>query len=237
VSVHLQPFPTALDRLGADAAATREVLQDMQRSTSAALEALREITAGILPPLLARRGLATALREQAARSAARTRVTTTPAVEERRFDPSVEAAAYLAAVTVLQGTAADGPDAELFLDLTDDRLTVRVRGGCAVAPAEHQQVLDRVQAVGGGMTERTGVDGTDEVFLTIPVAAGRIAGELGRPTAPQPTDVESGLVASGHVEGRRPTDHDRLNGRRANPPHPAVPVSASGVTTRAGRTE
>jgi signal transduction histidine kinase len=180
VSVHLEPFPAALTALtagvGDGPVDAQEVLRGLQRSTSVALESLRGITAGILPPLLLRHGLAIALREHAARSPGRIRVAADP-VEGRRFDPSVEAAAYLAAVTALDGI---GTGAEAELDLSGEQLRVLVRGRRVPGPADRQPLLDRVQAVGGDLVERTVPGGVTELCAQIPVAVGGRAGGAGR---------------------------------------------------------
>jgi hypothetical protein len=55
------------------------------------------------------------------------------------------------------------------VDVSGDLLTVRVRGKRAGALPDGQQVLDRVRAVGGELTERPTPDGGAEVCVGIPL--------------------------------------------------------------------
>jgi hypothetical protein len=172
VSVRLQEVPAVLDRLAdqvlTDPAAVAVALRRLQQTTTDSLAALRELTAGMLPPLLARRGLAPAVQALSDRSGPG-RIVVDERVRDQRFDPSVEAAAYLACVVALPVMR---PDAELALDRIGDVLLVRLLGRWSGDLPDRQQLVDRVGAVSGELVERTSAAGVRELHVEIPLAVG-----------------------------------------------------------------
>ncbi len=114
----LEDLPASLavlhDRVLTDPAGTAEALIRMQRRTATAIEALRAITAGVLPPLLVRHGLAAALQTYAAQSPHRPVVTLGEGVTGRRFGVSSETAAYAFGVWAVDESAGPLPDADFL---------------------------------------------------------------------------------------------------------------------------
>ena len=104
VAVHLAPIPAALERPDPD------VLGAQREATERAIAALREITAGIVPPLLARRGLVAAVADAVAVRADGSTLAVGD-LADRRLDPAVETTAYLCCAAVLDAGArrADRP--------------------------------------------------------------------------------------------------------------------------------
>jgi signal transduction histidine kinase len=169
VAVHLDPLPPALTdverRLARDPTGAPPRLHQLQESVTRAIEALRSITAGVLPPLLARRGLAAAVRAHVSRTAHRAAVAIGADLPER-LDPSVEAAAYQ---FVVQALATVGPGSQVSIAPEDGRLRLSVRGRGADRTPDRQPVLDRVQAVGGQLDEVDGGEGFVEFRAVLPL--------------------------------------------------------------------
>jgi hypothetical protein len=92
-------------------------------TTNRALEALRDIARGVFPPLLARKGLAAALRVYAARAGGRVALTVAPPARTARFPSHLEAVAYFCAVETVREL---GGSALVDLDLDDSHLTLTV---------------------------------------------------------------------------------------------------------------
>ena len=102
-------------------AATR--LQDLGAQAGEVLQSLRDLARGVFPQLLADRGIAVALGEHIGRWCSRAKLEVDPALEGRRFEPSVEAALYFFAREALQNTAKHAPDARV-------KVEIRLEGGC-----------------------------------------------------------------------------------------------------------
>jgi signal transduction histidine kinase len=120
-------------------------------TTNRALEALRDIARGVFPPLLARKGLAAALRVHAARAGGRVTLTVTPPARTARFPSHLEAVTYFCAVETVRDL---GGSALVDLDLDDSHLTLTVTAltfGGRLSEAA-QGVVDRVLAWGGTVT-------------------------------------------------------------------------------------
>ena len=155
---HLEPLPARLHELAGTAAATTLDPGDVQQlvaGSTAALEALREITRGVFPALLARSGLAAALRSLLGRAGGRLVGDEAPG---DRLDARVEAAAYFCVAVV-----------EDHLDHGDGELLLEVRapdtGGLPpVAP-----LRDRVETVGGTVVGRAG-EGLTVLEVRLPAA-------------------------------------------------------------------
>ena len=173
VAVHLDALPAALEdlehRVARDPTGARRRLESLQQATTRAIESLRAITAGVLPPLLARRGLGVAVQAYAARSPNGPLLQIGEGLPEERLDPSVAAAAYHCCVRAIDGL---GPGAHVRIDGEDDRLLISVRGRPARTMPDRQQVLDRLDAVGGHLEEAESPDGEVASRAVLPLDPG-----------------------------------------------------------------
>jgi hypothetical protein len=154
-----------------DAVASGRTLRRLEVATAAGLDALREVTQGLFPVVLARRGLIAALRDHCVRVGRPGVLSAPPDLHGQRFDEQVEAAAYFCAVAVLREAEVD-PAA---------RLALAVAGGCLVLTVtgisrrleneagERAALVDRVEAVGGRMSYARGADGQLAVRAEFPI--------------------------------------------------------------------
>jgi signal transduction histidine kinase len=119
--VRLAQQLTARDPDGATA-----MLEDVQRDTTDALENLRQLARGIYPPLLADKGLATALEAQVRRAPLPVQIRDGGV---GRFGQDVEAAVYFSCLEALQNVAkyAEATNAEIVLANGDGVLRFEVR--------------------------------------------------------------------------------------------------------------
>ena len=134
-----------------DPVAASRLLDAAMETTNRALEALRNIARGVFPPSLARKGLAAALRQYAARTGGRVALTVSIPVRTARFPSHLEAVMYFCAVETVREF---GGSALVELDLDSSHLTLTVT---AVDPSSRladggQGVVDRVLAWGGTVT-------------------------------------------------------------------------------------
>jgi signal transduction histidine kinase len=116
-------------------------------SVGSALDALRRISKGVFPPVLARKGLVSALRAHLGSAGHSLEVDGT--AEGRRFDGRVEAAAYFCCVEAVCDLSAP---AAVRLVVRGDTLQLSVEGVRAVGrelEADLQLVSDRLAAVRG----------------------------------------------------------------------------------------
>ena len=150
---HLRRLRVGLAQAAAatDPAAMSRLLDAATETTDQALEALREIARGVFPPLLARKGLAAALRQYAVRAGGRVSLTVSPRARAARFPSTLEAVAYFCAVETVREL---GGSAHVELDLDDSNLTLTVS---ATDPSGRlaergEGVVDRVLAWGGSVT-------------------------------------------------------------------------------------
>ena len=127
------------------------LLDAASETTNQALAALRDIARGVFPPLLARKGLAAALRLYAARASGRVILVVSAPAQARRFPSTVEAVAYFCAVETVREL---GGSAIVELDLEDSHLTLTVTATdlSSRLAAGGQGVVDRVLAWGGTVT-------------------------------------------------------------------------------------
>jgi signal transduction histidine kinase len=106
-----------------DPTAASRFLDAAMETTNRALEALRDIARGVFPPLLARKGLAAALRVYAARAGGRVTLTVAPLARAARFPSHLEAVTYFCAVETVREL---GGSALVDLDVDDSHLTLTV---------------------------------------------------------------------------------------------------------------
>jgi signal transduction histidine kinase len=153
------------------------MIEELQRDTGEALDNLRDLARGIYPPLLADKGLVTALESQAAKAAVQTRV---EAHEIRRYPQDVEAAVYFCCLEALQNVAkyarADG--VVISLSGTSEALMFQVADdGEGFDPARaprgagQTNMADRLAALGGELEVRSRPGAGTTVIGTIPIVA------------------------------------------------------------------
>ncbi len=149
-------------------------LQQLKGDADEALETLRDLARGIYPPLLAEKGLVTALESQA-------RKATLPVVVDgagiTRYPQDLEAAVYFCVLEALQNMQkyAKATQATVCLRETDGRLQVEVEddgAGFDVATAERGAGLtnmeDRLDAVGGDLSIRSSPGSGTRLSVSLP---------------------------------------------------------------------
>jgi hypothetical protein len=153
----------ALERARDGDASALEVAAEEAMS---ALEALRDIAAGVFPPTLADNGLRVALETLAMRHDGRVRVAHHgPDVRTANL---VETAAYFCAALVVEDRLSAGGTVTVDIDQQEHGLRLRLTSTGAPAPGTVQLVEDRVEATRGVLDRRTdaaGVDGDHELVL------------------------------------------------------------------------
>ena len=148
--VELQLVDEQFDR---DALAARELLQAALGQAREALNEVRELAHGVHPTILTNRGLGAA----ASALAARSRIPVEVAVDDERYPPHIEAAAYFFIAEALTNVAkhAQATHAELHVKCSDGRLTIDVRddgiGGADGTGNGIAGLRDRIEALGGQM--------------------------------------------------------------------------------------
>ena len=172
LSVQLRLVEQLVDH---DATKAHEVLRQLQRTTSDALEDLRDLARGIYPPLLADQGLPAALEAQARKSGLPITLAPDGVV---RYDQDVEAAVYFCVLEALQNVAkyARATAITVALHDADRRLLFEVNDdGVGFDPAHAvggmglRSMSDRVEAVGGSL-EVTSTPGRGTTVVgTIPL--------------------------------------------------------------------
>jgi signal transduction histidine kinase len=180
VLTHLRPIPAAIDLLdGPDTRSADSVLGRLEAATTAGLDALRDVTQGLFPAALARRGLVPALRAHLVRTGQAADIDVAASLAGQRFADRVESAAYFCAVAMLRRLA------------TPDRLTLGVQAGSLVLeatihgdpdpvtqgepagpgrPIDWTAMTDRVEAAGGWLI-RDEVNGDVRLRVGFPVTA------------------------------------------------------------------
>ena len=133
----------------------KQFLTQLQAEADDALQTLRDLARGIYPPLLADKGLGTALVAQGNKASLDVEVR---AEGVGRYPQEVEAAVYFCCLEALQNISKYAGPCEVVITLTDSggNLTFEVRdNGCgfdaAVSKKGHglQNMSDRVDALGG----------------------------------------------------------------------------------------
>jgi signal transduction histidine kinase len=161
LSIQLKLARTMLDR---DPGKTGELLDRLQSTAGDAIEDLRDLARGIYPPLLADKGLPTALEAQAKKAVVPTTVTADGVV---RYTQDVEAAIYFSCLEAMNNVAkyAEASSATVALTQTDGHLTFVVtddgRGfdpGSTGYGTGLQGIADRLDSIGGtlSVTSRIG---------------------------------------------------------------------------------
>src|SRR5262245_9382279 len=156
-------------------AKARELMTQLQADTAEALGDLRDLARGIYPPLLADKGLATALESQARKSPV---PVTVDSDSVGRYSQDVEAAVYFCALEALNNLAkyARATSATISLSQTDGILTFAVDDdGVGFVPASAtdgtglQGMADRLDAIGGSLEVRSSPGEGTTVLGRVPV--------------------------------------------------------------------
>ncbi len=157
-----------------DPAKARELMATLQGRTNEALEDLRDLARGIYPPLLADKGLATALEAQARKSPV---PATVRADGVTRYPQAVESAVYFSCLEALNNVAKYAEaehvtitlarmDGSLAFDVTDDG------HGFDVAATAHgtglQGIADRLDALGGTLRIESAAEQGTTLHGTVP---------------------------------------------------------------------
>jgi signal transduction histidine kinase len=166
--------------VGKDDERAREMLEELQAETNAALEDLRDLARGIYPSLLADHGLVAALEGQARKAPI---PVTVDGDGVGRFDQDVEAAVYFSCLEALQNTAkyADPSHAEISLTSGEGilRFTVSDDGrGFDPSAASHgtglKGIADRLAALGGEISIESAPGSGTTIVGSIPVPTGGV---------------------------------------------------------------
>jgi signal transduction histidine kinase len=161
--------------LARDPKKATETLEQLKDDADEALETLRDLARGIYPPLLAEKGLVTALESQA-------RKATLPVVIEAtgitRYPQELEAAVYFCVLEALQNVQkyAHATQAAVRLREADGRLQVDVEDdgtGFDLATAKRGAGLtnmeDRLDALGGFLSLHSSPGGGARLSASLPV--------------------------------------------------------------------
>ena len=172
LTVKLRLADTLIER---DPSRARELLDQLRSDTNDALEDLRDLARGIYPPLLADKGLLSALEAQARKASLPVEV---HALGIDRYPQEIEAAAYFSCLEALQNVAkyAQASRAVVTLSDGDRRLRFEVADdGLGFDPSEVgygtglQGIADRLGALAGSLTVTSSVGNGTTVAGTIPV--------------------------------------------------------------------
>ncbi|HEX2064299.1 MAG TPA: sensor histidine kinase [Acidimicrobiales bacterium] len=165
--------------LAANPEEAANVLGEVQGDITGAIESLRNLARGIFPALLTQQGLAPALRAHVEKMGLDAEVAADD-LGESRFGPKVEAAVYFCLVEALQNASkhAPGTPVQVKLARTDGSLQASVADrGPGFSPERVtdgsglQNMVDRLEAVGGSLEVRSGPGQGTQVLARVPVAA------------------------------------------------------------------
>jgi signal transduction histidine kinase len=133
----------------------RQLINDAQREAHHAIAELRNLARGIVPPLLADRGLVAAVESLATRYGLGTAI---QANISRRLSPAVESAAYFVIAEALTNTAKHAAAQRSWVSLANDRRALRVvvgddgGGGADPAGSGLAGLRARVEALDGALS-------------------------------------------------------------------------------------
>ncbi len=132
-----------------DAGAASARLDSLTGETQRTLDALRELARGIFPPLLADKGIVSALEAQTRKSAMPASIHVDPGLASVRFDPGVEAAVYFCCVEALRRVVSA---ATVEIGHIDGALTFAIRGAGDL-DGRLEGLRDRLEALGGSIKQ------------------------------------------------------------------------------------
>ena len=174
-----------------DPARTAEMLGQIERETTAALDDLRDLARGIYPPLLADKGLGPALEAQARKAPLPVEV---DADGVGRFPQELEAAVYFSCLEALQNVAkyAEATSASIRLRVEPAAFSFTVSDdGCGFDPTSVsgsglQGVSDRLAAIGGTLDVRSSPGSGTVVSGAVPLVVEVPDGAAATTVAPIP---------------------------------------------------
>jgi signal transduction histidine kinase len=148
-----------------------ELIKDAQREASLAIAELRDLARGIVPPLLADRGLVAAVESLAARYGLGTTIV---ARTHRSLAPAVESAAYFVIAEALTNTAKHAAATHSWVQLSDGHRELLVlvgddgRGGANFGGSGLAGLRARVEALDGHMLVESPAGGGTLVEVSLP---------------------------------------------------------------------
>jgi signal transduction histidine kinase len=151
----------------------RRLINDAQHEAHHAIAELRDLARGIVPPLLAERGLVAAVQSLAARYGLGTEI---EAGTHRRVAPAVESAAYFVIAEALTNTAKHAAAKRSWVRLTDERRALSVvigddgRGGADPRGSGLAGLRARVEALDGRLSVDSASGAGTIVEVSIPCA-------------------------------------------------------------------
>jgi signal transduction histidine kinase len=149
----------------------RGLIRDAQREAHLAIAELRDLARGIVPPLLADRGLPAAVQSLASRYGIGTSV---HLETHRRVAPAVESAAYFVIAEALTNTVKHSGAARSWVRLVDERRTLSVvvgddgRGGADPTGSGLAGLRARVEALDGTLRVESPPDHGTLVEVSLP---------------------------------------------------------------------
>jgi signal transduction histidine kinase len=158
-----------------DPARAAEMLAQIESETQAALEDLRDLARGIYPPLLADKGLVSALEAQARKSAL---PVTIHADGVGRYPQEAEAAAYFSCLEAMQNVAKYARASRVDVSLADGDGRLRfevIDDGVGFDPSTTgygtglQGIADRLAALDGSLSVRSAPGAGTAIACVIPV--------------------------------------------------------------------
>jgi signal transduction histidine kinase len=161
----------AEQKLTSDPAAAQELLAEVRRGTSEALEELRSLARGIHPPVLADRGLDAAVSALAERTPLPVEI----AVDvPRRLPPAVETAAYFVVAEALANAGKHAHPGLVGIDIHSAENQVRVEvvddgaGGADPEGSGLRGLARRVEALDGRLEVVSPAGGPTTIRAVIP---------------------------------------------------------------------
>jgi signal transduction histidine kinase len=152
----------------------RRLIHDAQREAHRAIGELRDLARGIVPPLLADRGLVAAVESLAARYGLGTSIHSDT---QRKLAPAIERAAYFVIAEALTNTAKHASASRSWVKLSDQPRALIVvvgddgRGGADPDGSGLAGLRTRVEALDGSLTVLSPPGGGTIVEVGIPCAS------------------------------------------------------------------
>ncbi|WP_426563312.1 histidine kinase [Angustibacter sp. McL0619] len=154
-----------------------DVIIESRAAVERCIGELRELGRGIFPPVLAARGLVSALRGRARSASGNVQVVAGPGSESARVEPGIELAVYFCCMEALQNAAKHAPGARVVVHLEITAAELRF----AVAD-EGSGLRDMSQASAGtglvGMQDRLGAVGGVLNLTSSPARGTTISGRI-----------------------------------------------------------
>lgn len=175
VHQHLVAFAVNLQLAGqaaeSDPAAAKTLLEQMGRDVQEALDETALLAQRTYPATLEAGGLAALLRSAAVNAAVHASVDVDVAAGSN-YPPEVGMTVYLCWLDTLARGAGETP-VTIRVREDEDALAFEVMASTARSDAYVDRVRDRVEALGGRLTIRSGPDGSSRVSGSLPLSRGR----------------------------------------------------------------